>query len=344
MRDRLLNSRWACAAFANISFPFFCRRCQVNPLVVYYHLVSDNEVPHVSNLYMFRNVAQFKRDLDVLLRFFHAVSLQDLLRCLDGQYALPKHSFLLTFDDGLAECYRIIAPILKQKGIPATFLLCSAFVDNKQLSYDSKKSLLVGLIKTEKVSSAQETGIRTILKKVGMPGSDLVAAVLSVPHRKQTVLDRIAEVLNYDFSAYLKVAQPYLTSIQGIELLKMGHSLGAHSIDHPPYQDLSLAEQIYQTRESVRFVKKQFSLNYGAFAFPHSDANISREFFLEVLDKTMGVDICFGNDGLLTDSVPRSVQRTAMEKTWMPAEAILGRSFGRRLLKSLTGQVQIARP
>ncbi len=344
MRDRLLTSRWACAAFANISFPFFRSRSRVNPLVVYYHLVSDNEVPHVSNLYRFRSVPQFKRDMDVLLKFFHAVSLQDFLLSLNGQQELPKNSFLLTFDDGLAECYEIIAPVLKQKGIPATFLLCSAFVDNKQLSYDSKKSLLVGLIKGEKLSSPDKSKVHVLLKEAGILELDLVVALLSVLYRKRFVLDKIAEPLNYDFSMYLNTAQPYITSEQGVELLKMGHSLGAHSIDHPCYQDLTLAQKIYQTRESVRFVKERFSLNYGAFAFPYSDANISKRFFYEVFRKSVGIDVCFGNHGLLVDSVTRNVQRTAMEKTWMPAEAILGMSFAGRFVKSIAGKLQIARP
>jgi peptidoglycan/xylan/chitin deacetylase (PgdA/CDA1 family) len=344
MRDRLLTSRLACAVFANISFPFFRSRSGVNPLVVYYHLISDDEVPHVSNLYMFRSVSQFKRDMDVLLRFFHPVSLQDFLLSLDGQQELPKDSFLLTFDDGLTECYEIIAPILKQKGIPATFLLCSAFVDNKQLSYESKKSLLVGLIKGGKLSSPDEAKVHATLKAAGILELDPAVALLSVAHRNQFILDQIAEGLNYDFSTYLKVARPYLTADQCIELLKMGHSLGAHSIDHPRYQDLSLAEQIYQTRESVRFVKERFSIKYGAFAFPYSDASISKRFFWEVFEKSAGVDVCFGNHGLLADSITRNIQRTTMEKTWMPAEAILGMSYTRRFVKSIVGQLQIARP
>jgi peptidoglycan/xylan/chitin deacetylase (PgdA/CDA1 family) len=282
--------------------------------------------------------------MDVLLRFFHPVSLQDFLLSLDGQQELPKNSFLLTFDDGLVECYEIIAPILKQKGIPATFLLCSAFVDNKQLSYDGKKSLLVGLIKGGKLTSPEEANVHALLKEADILELDLVVALLSVAHRNRFVLDQIAEALNYDFATYLKTAQPYLTSDQGIELLKMGHSLGAHSIDHPCYQDLSVAEQICQTRESVRFVKEQFSLEYGAFAFPYSDANVAKRFFWEVFEKSVGVDVCFGNHGLLADSVPRNVQRAAMEKTWMPAEAILGMSFARRFAKSIIGQLQIARP
>jgi peptidoglycan/xylan/chitin deacetylase (PgdA/CDA1 family) len=344
MRDRLLSSWWACAVFANISFPFFRSRSGVNPIAVYYHLVSDSEVPHISNLYRFRNVSQFKRDLDVLLGSFHPVSLQDFLLSFDRQQELPKNSFLLTFDDGLAECYEIIAPILKQKGVPGTFFVCSAFVDNKRLSYDSKKSLLVGLIKRGKLSLPDEARVHAILQEAGILELDLVLALLSVAYQKQFALDQIAEALHYDFSTYLKAFQPYLTSDQCAELLKMGHAIGAHSIDHPRYQDLPLAEQIHQTRESVRFVKERFSIKYGAFAFPYSDASISKRFFWRIFEESVGVDVCFGNNGLLADSITRNIQRTTMEKTWMPAEAILGRSFARRFVKAVTGQLQIARP
>jgi len=289
-------------------------------------------------------VSEFKRDLDVLLRFFYPISLQELLLNLDGQQELRKNSFLLTFDDGLAECYEVIAPILNEKGIPATFFLCSAFVDNRQLSDDGKKSVLVGLIKAGKLSLTDKAKVQALLLEAGIVESDLVVALLSVPFRNRVVLDRVAEALNYEFSTYLQAAQPYITSAQGIELLKMGHSLGAHSVDHPRYQDLSLAEQIFQTRESVRFVKTRFGLSYGAFAFPYSDANISKRFFVEAFRKSVGVDVCFGNDGLRADSVARNVQRTGMEKTWMPAEAILGRSFGRRFVKCIMGQGEIKRP
>jgi peptidoglycan/xylan/chitin deacetylase (PgdA/CDA1 family) len=344
MRDGLLNSRLACAGFANIAFPVFRNRSGVNPLVVYYHLVSDKEVPHVSNLYAFRSVSQFKRDMDVLLRFLSPVSLQDFLLSLDGRQALAKNAFLLTFDDGLMECYEVIAPILKQKGIPATFFLCSAFVDNMELGGDAKKSLLVGMIKNGKLSSADEGKVDALLKNVGIVELDLASALLSVDYGRRVVLDQIAAILGCDFSAYLKTAQPYLTSDQVVELLRTGHAVGAHSINHPRYGDLPLSEQIYQTRESVRFVKERFSLSYGAFAFPNSDANVCKEFFREAFEKSVGVDVCFGNQGLMEDTVTRNIQRAAMEKSWMPAEAILGLSFTRRFVKAIAGRLQIARP
>ena len=126
-------------------------------------------------------------------------------------------------------------------------------------------------------------------------------------------------------------------------MLQLGHAVGAHSIDHPRYADLSLGEQLHQTRTSVRFVKERFGIDYGAFSFPHSDAHVSKEFFREIfVDGEL--DVCFGNQGLLDDDVHRNIQRSSMEEAGKPAEAILGRGYVRRLFKSTTGHLVIRRP
>ena len=332
----------ACTAYARVAFPLFRGVSKVNPLVVYYHIVSDREVPHVTNLYAFRSVSQFMRDMDVLLRFFRPLSLQDFLAHLEGAQELPRKSFLLTFDDGLKECYEVVAPILKRKGIPATFFLCSAFTDNQELAYDFKVSLLAGVLKGRSLSAAKEVQVRELLEGAGIHGADPMSALFSVGYRRRRILDQIAAVLEFDFVEYLKKVQPYLTSDQVHELLKLGHAVGAHSIDHPRYSDLPLEEQLHQTRESIRFVRQRFSLDYAAFAFPSSDANVNREFFREIF-RAREVDVCFGNHGLLEDCVPRNVQRSSMEKTWMPAEAILGKSYARRCVRMATGGLKIRR-
>lgn len=328
--------------YAKAAFPLFRRMSDVNPLVVYYHLVSNKAVPHVDNLYAFRSVSEFERDMDVLIRFFRPASLQDFLRSLDGKQVLPRNSFLLTFDDGLKECYEVVAPILRKYRIPATFFLCSAFVNNKELAYDHKKSLLTYVLKGRKLSPSEEGQVRAQLEGVGVLGTSLSVALLSVDYRRRMVLDSIAELIGVDFSAYLKSVQPYLTSDQVNELLRMGHAIGAHSIDHPRYADLPLVDQVHQTRESLRFVKEQFSPGYSAFAFPSSDARVSKEFYLQASGQG-GAEVFFGNHGLLEDCVPRSVQRSSMEKTSLPAEAILGKSYARRIVKKVTGRLVVSR-
>ena len=337
MKERLVPY-----VYAKVAFPLLRRVARVNPIVIYYHIVSDTPVRHVGNLYSFKRISQFEKDMDTLLRCFRPLSLQEFLMSLQGRQTVKPGSFMLTFDDGLMECHEIVAPILQQKGIPAAFFLCSAFVDNKEMAYDFKKALLAGVLKTRKMTPALKDQVCAVLAGVGLSGSDLGAAVLLVDYLRRSVLEEIAALLEYDFQTYLGTVQPYLTSEQVIELLKMGHAVGAHGIDHPRYADLPLAEQIHQTRASVKFVRDRFDLKYGAFSFPHSDAHVSEEFFREIF-ATGEVDVCFGNQGMLEDSVPRNFQRSSMEKTSMPAEAILGKGLARRFLKTASGQLVVRR-
>ena len=341
MKEQPPFDRWLTPVYGRVAFPLLRRLQPVNPLGVYYNIVSDARVPHVDRLYRFRNVARFSRDLDVLAQIYRPISLHDFLASLNTGIALPKNSLLLTFDDGLRECHEIIAPILKRKGIPATFFLCSAFVDNRAWAFDLKKSVLADALSGTVLQPRQKCALRRILDGAGLRSSDLTEAVLGVDYSRRLILEPIAALLDYDLDAYLKKARPYLTSDQVRELLKEGHAIGAHSIDHPRYGNLPLREQLRQTRESVRFIKGRFSLDYGAVAFPSSDANISRCFFEEIM---ADVDVCFGNQGLLEDAAPRCVQRMTMEKTDRPAEAILGESYTRRLVKRAAGKGVVPRP
>jgi peptidoglycan/xylan/chitin deacetylase (PgdA/CDA1 family) len=331
-------------AYGNISFPVLRRGRSANPLVVYYHIVNDSEVPHVSHLYSFRSVAEFKKDLEVLLGSWHPISLQEFIAAWRSGTALKGRSFLLTFDDGFRECFDIIAPVLQRAGVPGTFFICSAFLDNKELSYDGKKSLLVQALMDRSLGMKGQQEINGRLEAAGICRSDLRSAILAVDYARRDVLDRIAPFFDVDFSQYLKQAEPYLTSQQVAGLLKDGHAVGGHSIDHPRYEDISLDEQVRQTRDSVECVKAGFDLDYGAFAFPHSDANVSTRFFERVSAEIPGLDVCFGNRGLMVDRVPAMVQRVAMEKTWMPGEAILGRELARRCAKSVLRQHVVSRP
>lgn len=329
-------------ALANFSFSILRQIAMPDPLVVYYHMVSDRSVAHVDRLYRFRSVSQFRRDLDVLLKSFRPLSLQDHLLCAkEGRLPHPNN-FILTFDDGLRECHEIVFPILSEKGVPATFFLCSAFVDNKDIAYDFKKALLAGRLKTFNLTPVEANRIRGLLEEAGLNGTDLESTLLQVDYRRRSVLDEIAMVLDYRFTSYLETARPYLTSHHVFDLLKSGHAIGAHSIDHPRYRDIALEEQRRQTYESVRFVKEQFGLNYGVFSFPHSDTCVSREFFRELF-ASGEVDLCFGNQGLLEDSVRGNIQRVSMEKTSMSAEGILAKNLARRCIKRLTGALVVTR-
>jgi peptidoglycan/xylan/chitin deacetylase (PgdA/CDA1 family) len=307
-------------------------------LILYYHIISDDDLPHVKNLYEYKRTLQFIDDLNFLLRNYEPISVAEVIQNEKKDIPYPTDRFLLTFDDGFREIYDVIAPILLDKGIPAAFFISSAFLDNRELCYEHKASLLVESIR-KGISPATEAEVIGILWKIGVPFSKLSDGVLKVDYSRRDALDRIAEVLQIDFQEYLNEKQPYLTSDQVKGLIDRGFAIGAHSIDHPYYSALSLAEQLEQTMVSVKLIRDKFGLGYGAFAFPHTDAGVDEGFFKKVQESGL-VDITFGTGGMLCGCIRRHRQRTSLEKPLRPAREIIAWQYARKLYRRIRGDLK----
>ncbi len=84
----------------------------------YYHIVRDDQVAHIENLYPYKNRNQFSNDIDLLIKNYKPLHPEDIVK-----NTTSKNGFLLSFDDGLEEVYSVIYPILKKYNIKAIFLL-----------------------------------------------------------------------------------------------------------------------------------------------------------------------------------------------------------------------------
>jgi len=296
-------------------------------------MVSDDEVLHIKHLYAHKNIQQFKNDIDFLLKNYNPISLFDILDYLKENRSLPDKAFLLTFDDGFREMHDIVAPILLKKGVPATFFINSDFIDNKRLCYQHKASILAEHFK--KLLPLDTTKkIKEIFQKNDLKFTDIKSGILSIKYRQKDIIDEIANLINVNFDDYLSKHKPYLTSDQTKRLINDGFTIGAHSIDHPWYAFLSLEDQLYQTIESVKFIKEKFGLDYGAFAFPHNDKNVSKEFFTE-LYKSGLVNVSFGAGGMMNKTYVSNFRRISLEKPLMPAEKIIPLRYAKKLFKQL---------
>lgn len=300
---------------------------RVSLAVPYYHMVSDAEVPHVRHLYRFRSVREFEADLDFLLRHFAPVSLDEIFAHLEGRGHLPQRCFHVTFDDGFREIHEVAAPVLRTKGIPATFFLNSAFLDGRGMAHHNKISLLLDRM-PEPLSKRVQQELEVLLPAASGARAGLETRLLSIRYADQQILDTIAAIAEVDIDQYVATARPYLSSEEVINLIRQGFTIGAHSVDHPLYADLSLQEQITQTRQSIDFIVNRFGVKTRAFAFPHTDAGVGPEFFDAMFDAGI-LDVCFGTRGFVRHFHPRNVERVGMEKISGTAEAIIAREYAR---------------
>ncbi len=328
---------------AALPTPWLIRLSGQRLIVPVYHLIADEAPSHVQHLYPIKNVQDFIRDLDFLLKHYEPIDFFTLKELARSGQAPAKNAFILTFDDGLREFHEVIAPILREKGIPAICFLNSDFVDNRGLFYRYKASLLLDAFAKDAALGRQDGVVDWLQRHAQGSSNRLRDTLLSVSYQNRAVLDELAGLIHCDFNQYLREQRPYLDSSQIAALKAQGFYFGAHSCDHPEYRFLSLNEQLRQTRDSVAAVCRQFDLPYRAFAFPFTDYQVSDVFFSKVLEEEQIVEVSFGCAGLKQEAFPGHLQRIPLEMASLGAKAIINTEYLYFLIKAPLGKNVIER-
>ena len=270
------------------------------PFLPFYHVVSNERLPHVLN-YPYRDVPDFIKELDFYLKYFQPVTLEELLLKKPNREKI----FHLSFDDGLCECYEVIAPLLQKKGIPATFFINTAFVDNKGLFHKYKASLILDHLRENPVPE-----VNRYLQELNLGGSRILTAGIS----RADLLNEIAGKIGLDFSEFLTAGKPYLTSKQIKTMAAGGFTFGAHSHNHPEFWTIPVEEQIAEIKESMFHLKKLVNPQVRAFAFPFTDWKVSEK-VLKTIKNEKICDLTFGTAGLKRDILDFHLQRYPVEQS-----------------------------
>lgn len=295
------------------NFSFLTKIVNQNIIFPFYHSINNIVPEHLQFLYPVRNEKTFEKDLDFLLKNyqpFHISELENILKL-----NTKKQYFHISFDDGLSDFYNFAYPILEKKGISATIFLNDYFIDNKDLFYKYKISIILSKISEKK----RKEKLKKYFQEIKI--------------NEINQIDEIARKNNIDFDKYLKTKKPYLTSEQINELKNKGFTFGSHSKNHLKFSEISYENQIAQVVESIDFLMKKFQLEEKLFAFPFTDFGISKRFFEEIFS-TSKIDFTFGTAGLKKDSVERNIQRIPMEKNRLSARSVIGGEYLYYIFKS----------
>jgi len=136
----------------------------------------------------------------------------------------------------MREVYEVIAPILRDKGLPAIFFLNSATVDNKRLMWRHKVSLVIERSKQQPRHIPPQLNDR--------PGTSLQAKLNALRFADEGLIDEVAKFFELDFDDYLRGTRPYLTSDQVLTLARAGFEFGAHSESHPHFHEMVIEDLV----------------------------------------------------------------------------------------------------
>jgi len=270
----------------------------------FYHVVSDQDLPHIKHLYPYLSESRFEKDLDDMLRHFEPISIEDYLE--GSPVSGKKRRMVLSFDDGLAECHHFIAPLLKSKGIPAIFFLNNDFIDNRGLFYRYKASILVEHLIKDHIA------LLGAAEFLAIPEEQVRDAILMVAYRQAPLLDAIALHVGLDFALYLRDQPVYMSTEQINHLVKLGFHLGAHSMDHPEFFNMEEKRMVAQVSRSMSDLNERFKVDPACFAFPFTSDGIPERLIHEVLEEGIA-GLIFGTAGLKKTGSANIIQRIPME-------------------------------
>ena len=272
-------------------------------LALYYHVVSDEALPHIRHLYPYKAPAMFENDLIYLAENFNLVTYEQLAAHFCGGQRLDPKSVLLTFDDGLSECYSVVRPLLLKHNTPCVFFITTDYIDNHRMGCEHKASLCI-----DRILSLESSALQDVMKSVGDSlgkgfdnGADLIRWVKSTPGREHSAIDALCRLLGVDVKAYLESRRPYLTSEEIRRLSEDGFAIGAHSVRHQQLGSLTDTEMEEDITESCKAIMALTGQKEVPFAFPFSADGVSRD-ALQALRKRHGyIGLLFDTNGVRLD-------------------------------------------
>jgi peptidoglycan/xylan/chitin deacetylase (PgdA/CDA1 family) len=304
-----------------------------NVIFPFYHDVSDQPLAHVSHLYPLRTEGEFKQDLEEMLRWFEPIGLGDFM---GGKTLVEgKRYMVLTFDDGLAGCHQVIAPLLREKGIPAAFFLNNHFIDNRGLFYRYKSSLLIERIRTN------DEALKRVAEYLSIPQGRVEESVHLIREDQISLLDVLMDEAEVDVDLYLKDKPVYLSTKQVVELVQWGFDIGGHSPSHADFSKLKPKEIISQVNASIGDLQHRFQVSTRYFSFPFTSWGIPGELIDELLEKGYA-EVLMGTAGLKKRDKPGFIQRIPMEEFRGTAVKALKTEYLYYLLKGLVGRNRLS--
>lgn len=186
----------ACTAAAIGTAPPRARALSV-PVFMYHHVQTLNGDEGAAWYRYTVSPTEFERQLDWLsANRFTTISAAHLGRALRTGEPLPANPVVLTFDDGWACCYETVFPLLRARGMTATFFIYPSGIDAPAyLTWDQLR---------EMQSNGMDIQAHT-LTHPHLPALDVIDVRREIGQCREVIAERLGrapEILAYPFGEY----------------------------------------------------------------------------------------------------------------------------------------------
>lgn len=254
-------------------------------LVFAYHRVGDGS-PAFGNPDLWTCTEEgFDAQLRVLAREAEIVGLDALSEPAALAHGRHVH---VTFDDGYRDAYEVAYPLLRSRGVPATFFLATSFLDDPRPAWWDEIAWMA-------LTSPA-------LERLGEPGRrrtahQLVARYHQMPgERGPAFLDALADGLGTGRCPRELAADLWLTWDMAREMRDDGMAIGGHTATHPVLARVPPERQVEEVLACGGRIAGEMGERMRAFSYPIGARDAFDEHTRAAL-RAAGVELAFSSYG-----------------------------------------------
>ena len=244
--------------------------------VINYHRIDN---PHRKDFDSFKpNVSatpnDFNRQIDYLSKWFNVISMQDVLKWLDGQKELPSYAALITFDDGYLDNYTFAYPILRDHNFPAVIFLTTEHIGTDIPFYWDMAAYCFHHTKRDQITFPDgTTETWSNQGQLDQVSKKWIELMKTLPQAEKTVyVQRLPEALNVSIpGGFFKKLMMNWDQVR--EMHKGGIEFGAHTMHHPILTRISLEEVRAEVEGSKSRIEKELGHPALSFAYPNGQSS-----------------------------------------------------------------------
>jgi peptidoglycan/xylan/chitin deacetylase (PgdA/CDA1 family) len=243
-------------------------------VVLNYHRVGDRDGQPWDRTLWNAGAEQFDRQLGVLAKDAEVIGPEDLLRL--ARERRPGRHVLLTFDDGYRDNYLTAYPLLRRRGLTATFFPCAGFLDDARVAWWDEIAWMVRNARHERIVLADGLGARE--ETAGAlplgPEEDATIAALVAAYKAlasaetERLLDFIADATGSGRCDAAAASELWMSWEMTREMRSSGMSFGGHTVTHPILARLSPELQSGEISGCAKRLQAELGEPMRWFAYP----------------------------------------------------------------------------
>jgi peptidoglycan/xylan/chitin deacetylase (PgdA/CDA1 family) len=258
-----------------------CATAVWNPAltVLTYHRIADPETNAFYDPVISATPDLFRTQMHWLGKHTCIISLADLIERAQKGRLWHEPTVLVTFDDGYRDNFEVAVPILAEYGVPATFFIPTAFLEQPQLPWWDYVAYVIKQTKVPRFTLERNRDGRVAPLEINVKAMSRTTAIMTIirafldqtvddEHRFLEQLLARAEV-TVDTESLGRSLFMSWDQARQLSALGTGFTIGSHAHSHRNLGQLDDDSQRFELTESKQILETRIGHEVKALAYPY---------------------------------------------------------------------------